>query len=89
MTAERKLNPHFRLPVLPVETATSPPAVADINQKLTLLESVVAEMVNRGSDGDHKNHDYRRDMPLAGATGEHEPEAIRRLVLQLIPASPA
>lgn len=32
---------------------------------------------------------FERRYTLAGATGEHEPEAIRRLVLQLIPASPA
>lgn len=32
---------------------------------------------------------FERTYTLAGATGEHEPEAIRRLVLQLIPARPA
>ena len=32
---------------------------------------------------------FERTYTLAGATGEHEPEAIRRLVLQLIPASSA
>ena len=30
---------------------------------------------------------FERTYTLAGATGEHEPEAIRRLVLQLIPAT--
>ena len=32
---------------------------------------------------------FERTYTLAGATREHEPEAIRRLVLQLIPASSA
>jgi len=30
-----------------------------------------------------------RSYTLAGSAGEHEPEAIRRLILQLIPASSA
>jgi hypothetical protein len=50
---------------LPVETIRSPLVILDINQKLTLPEFVVAAMVNRGSDGDHKNDDYRRGMLIA------------------------
>lgn len=30
---------------------------------------------------------FERSDTLAGSAGEHEPEAIRRLILQLIPAS--
>ncbi len=30
---------------------------------------------------------FERSYSLAGSAGEHEPEAIRRLILQLIPAS--
>ena len=29
---------------------------------------------------------FERTYALAGAAGEHEPEAIRRLILQLVPA---
>jgi hypothetical protein len=32
---------------------------------------------------------FERSYTLAGSAGEHEPEAIRRLILQLIPASSA
>ena len=28
---------------------------------------------------------FERSYTLAGAAGEHEPEAIRRLILQLVP----
>jgi len=30
---------------------------------------------------------FERSYTLAGSAGEHEPEAIRRLILQLMPAS--
>jgi hypothetical protein len=30
---------------------------------------------------------FERSYTLAGSSGEHEPEAVRRLILQLIPAS--
>lgn len=30
---------------------------------------------------------FERSYTLAGSVGQHEPEAIRRLILQLIPAS--
>ena len=32
---------------------------------------------------------FERRYTLAASAGEHEPEAIRRLILRLIPASPA
>jgi hypothetical protein len=32
-------------------------------------------------------HGFERTYTLAGAAGEHEPEAIRRLIIQLIPRS--
>jgi hypothetical protein len=32
---------------------------------------------------------FERNYTLAGSAGEHEPDAIRRLILQLITASPA
>ena len=30
-------------------------------------------------------HGFERTYTLAGAAGEHEPEAIRRLIIQLVP----
>jgi hypothetical protein len=30
-------------------------------------------------------NDFERTYTLGGATGEHKPEAIRRLILQLVP----
>jgi len=32
-------------------------------------------------------HGFERTYTLAGAAGEHEPEAIRRLIIQLVPRS--
>ncbi len=32
---------------------------------------------------------FERSYTLAGAAGEHEPEAIRRLILQLLPTGPS
>jgi hypothetical protein len=33
------------------------------------------------------SNSFERSYTLAGAAGEHEPEAIRRLILQLIPTA--
>jgi hypothetical protein len=41
------------------------------------------EMRVEGSNG------FERTYTLAGSDGEHEPEAIRRRILQLVPASSA
>ncbi len=32
---------------------------------------------------------FERSYTLAGAAGEHKPEAIRRLILQLVPTGPS
>jgi hypothetical protein len=33
------------------------------------------------------SNSFERSYTLAGAAGEHEPEAIRRLILQLVPTA--